>query len=66
MSHDIRTPINGILGMIEIADRHKDDTKKLQECKEKVLGAMEYLLSLVNNVLDIGKLESSERQHTRE
>ncbi len=60
MSHDIRTPINGILGMIAIADRHKDDVKKLQECREKVLGAMEYLLSLVNNVLDIGKLETSE------
>ncbi len=60
MSHDIRTPINGILGMIEIADRHKDDVEKLQECRAKVLGAMEYLLSLVNNVLDIGKLETSE------
>ena len=58
MSHDIRTPINGIIGMIEIADRHKDDVKKLKECREKVLGAVQYLNSLVNNVLDIGKLES--------
>ena len=60
MSHDIRTPLNGILGMIEIADRHKGDTKKLYECRSKVLSSMEYLLSIVNNVLDIGKLESGE------
>lgn len=60
MSHDIRTPINGIMGMIELADRHKDDVEKLYEYKAKVLGAMEYLLSLVNNVLDIGKLETGD------
>ena len=60
MSHDIRTPINGIMGMIEIADRHKGDVEILRECRAKTLGAMEYLLSLVNNVLDIGKLESGE------
>ena len=58
MSHDIRTPINGILGMIKIADRHRGDTEKLHECRRKVLGATEYLLSLVNNVLDMGKLET--------
>ena len=60
MSHDIRTPINGIMGMIEIADRHRGETEVLRECRAKALGAMEYLLSLVNNVLDIGKLESGE------
>ena len=60
MSHDIRTPLNGILGMIEIADRYKDDQQKLYECRSKVLSSMEYLLSIVNNVLDIGKLESGE------
>lgn len=60
MSHDIRTPLNGILGMIEIADRHQDDKEKLLECRQKVLSSMEYLLSIVNNVLDIGKLESGE------
>ena len=59
-SHDIRTPLNGIFGMIEIADRHKDDKEKLYECRHKVLSSMEYLLSIVNNVLDIGKLESGE------
>ena len=60
MSHDIRTPINGLMGMIEIADRHRDDPPFLEECRTKAIGAMEYLLSLVNNVLDIGKLESGE------
>lgn len=60
ISHDIRTPLNGIYGMIEIADRHRDDVAKLQECRRKTLGAMDYLLSLVNNVLDIGKLETGE------
>lgn len=60
MSHDIRTPINGIMGMIEIADRHRGDPEFLEDCRTKTLGAMEYLLSLVNNVLDIGKLESGE------
>ena len=60
ISHDIRTPLNGIYGMIEIADRHRGDVEKLQECRRKALGAMDYLLSLVNNVLDIGKLETGE------
>ncbi len=60
MSHDIRTPLNGILGMIEIADRNKKNPQKLYECRSKVLSSMEYLLSIVNNVLDIGKLESGE------
>lgn len=60
MSHDIRTPINGILGMLEMEERHKNDVKKLEKCRRKTLGATEYLLSLVNNVLDIGKLETNE------
>ena len=60
MSHDIRTPINGILGMIEMADRYAGNKEKLHECRDKTLGAMNYLLSLVNNILDIGKLESGE------
>lgn len=46
--------------MIEIADRNKDNPQKLYECRSKVLSSMEYLLSIVNNVLDIGKLESGE------
>lgn len=58
MSHDIRTPINGILGMLEMENRHRDDVEKLQECRNKIYSAVEYLQSIVNNVLDIGKVES--------
>ena len=58
MSHDIRTPINGIRGMIEIAEHFADDLQKQKECRQKVWEASGYLLSLVNNVLDMNKLES--------
>ena len=58
MSHDIRTPINGIRGMIEIAKHFDGDLKKQRECREKIWEASGYLLSLVNNVLDMNKLES--------
>ena len=60
MSHDIRTPINGIRGMVEIAQRNPDDEKWQAECREKVMAASGYLLDLVNNVLDMSKLESGE------
>ena len=60
MSHDIRTPINGIRGMVEIADHYRDDMEKQQECRNKVLEASDLLLELVNEVLDMGKLESGE------
>ncbi len=60
MSHDIRTPINGIRGMIKIADYYADDFDKQRECREKIWTASGYLLDLVNNVLDMSKLESSE------
>ncbi len=62
MSHDIRTPLNGIIGMLKISDRYKDDPVKLAECKEKILHSADYLLELVNNVLDISKLESGDRK----
>lgn len=58
MSHDIRTPINGIRGMLEIADHFPDDISKQAECRRKIGEASGYLLSLVNNVLDMNKLES--------
>ena len=58
MSHDIRTPLNGIIGMLHIADKCQDDPEKLAECKEKIHHSADYLLDLVNNVLDISKLES--------
>lgn len=58
MSHDIRTPINGIIGMTNIADHYPDDLKKQEECRRKVKNASNFLLELVNNVLDMSKLES--------
>ena len=58
MSHDIRTPINGIRGMVEIENHYANDVKKLEECRKKIWEASGYLLSLVNNVLDMNKLES--------
>ena len=53
MSHDIRTPINGIRGMIEVADYYKDDLKKQDECRRKIWDASGYLLELINEVLDM-------------
>lgn len=58
MSHDIRTPINGILGMIEVADNHPTDIEKLQDCRHKIRQAADTLLSMVSDILDMNKLES--------
>ena len=60
MSHDIRTPINGICGILEVADHYADDMKKQTECRVKVKEASVLLLELVNDVLDMSKLESGE------
>ena len=60
MSHDIRTPINGICGMIDVADHHADDMEKQTECRGKIKEASHLLLELVNEVLDMSKLEADE------
>ena len=60
MSHDIRTPINGICGMINVADYYADNMEKQTECRAKVKEASHLLLELVNEVLDMSKLESDE------
>ena len=60
MSHDIRTPINGICGMVNIADHYADDMEKQTEYRTKVKEASNLLLELVNDVLDMSKLESGE------
>ena len=60
MSHDIRTPINGIKGMIEISRYYAGDETKQEECRRKIMSATSFLLDLVNNVLDMNKLESGE------
>lgn len=58
MSHDIRTPINGIRGILSIADHYPNDLEKQKECRDKAMEASSFLLSLINNVLDMNKLES--------
>ena len=60
MSHDIRTPINGICGMLDMADHYADDMKKQTEYRAKIKGASHLLLELVNEILDMSKLESDE------
>ena len=60
MSHDIRTPINGIRGMVNMADHYADDMEKQTEYRTKVKEASDLLLELVNDVLDMSKLESGE------
>ncbi len=60
MSHDIRTPINGICGMVEVAEHYADNLDKQAECRKKIRDASHLLLELINEVLDMGKLESGE------
>lgn len=59
MSHDIRTPINGIQGMVRIGEYYADDPEKQKECRKKILEASGYLLELVNDVLDMSKLDEN-------
>ncbi len=58
MSHDIRTPLNGIMGMLKIMDANEGDKAKYREYMDKVKRSADYLISIVNNVLDISKMES--------
>ena len=59
MSHDIRTPINGIMGMLDIEEKNWDDPERLKECHEKMKVTAGNLLQLVNDVLDMNRLETS-------
>lgn len=58
MSHDIRTPMNGIIGMTAIAGAHLDDRERVKDCLDKISGASRHLLSLINEILDLLKIES--------
>ena len=58
MSHDIRTPMNVIVGMTTIAAKHMDDKKKVEDCLNKISLSGHHLLTLINDVLDISKIES--------
>lgn len=58
MSHDIRTPMNAIIGMTVIANSHLDDKEKVVDCLDKISVSGNYLLSIINDVLDMSKIES--------
>lgn len=66
MSHDIRTPINGIMGMLNIAEKNAEDLERQADCRKKIRMSAEHLLSLINDVLDINKLESGNTEFARE
>lgn len=58
MSHDVRTPINGIMGMLDIIRKNRQDEAKVDDCLDKINLSASHLLALVNDVLDMNKLES--------
>lgn len=60
MSHDIRTPINGIMGMVDITRKYRNDPQKLEECLDKIQLSSRHLQELINDVLDMSKLESEQ------
>ena len=60
MSHDIRTPLNAVLGMKDIADAHLDDPVRVKDCLKKIGLSGQHLLGLINDVLDMSKIESGE------
>lgn len=60
MSHDIRTPLNGIIGLLKIDEKHPDDTDLIKNNRRKMVVAANHLLSLINDVLQMSKLESGE------
>lgn len=59
MSHDLRTPINGILGMLSIIEKSQDDPERQKDCRNKIRVSTEHLLSLVNDVLQFSKMDSA-------
>ncbi len=66
MSHDIRTPINGIMGMLNIAEKNPEDLERQADCRGKIKTSASHLLSLINDVLDISKLEKGKVEFARE
>lgn len=62
MSHEIRTPMNGIMGMTVIALEHSDDKNKVRSCLEKTLVASRHLMMLINDILDMNKIESGKME----
>lgn len=66
MSHDIRTPINGIMGMLNIAEKNPEDLERQADCRDKIKTSAGHLLSLINDVLDISKLEGGNVEFAEE
>lgn len=60
MSHDIRTPMNGIMGMIDVANKYPDDMDIQQKCRDQIMKSSKYLVSLVNDILEMNKLEAGD------
>ena len=58
MSHDIRTPLNGIIGMVNLAEQYANDTEMLKQIRDKMMKSLKYLVALVNDVLDMNKIQS--------
>ena len=58
MSHDIRTPMKGIIGTLNLANRYPDDLEVQRKCREQIMTSSKYLVSIVNDILDMNKLES--------
>lgn len=66
MSHDIRTPINGIMGMTEIAIKNIDTKERVLDCLRKISGSSQHLLGLINDVLDMSRIESGKTKVNHE
>lgn len=66
MSHDIRTPMNAVMGMTEIAQANLDAPDKIRDCLNKISSSSQHLLSLINEVLDMSKIESGKVNMTLE
>lgn len=62
MSHDIRTPMNGIIGMLDLANRYPDDMEMQQRCRDRIMESSKYLVSLVSDILEMSKLQSEEEE----
>lgn len=62
MSHDLRTPMNGVIGMTAIAAAHLDDKSRVKDCLNKINEASAHLLSLINEILDMSKIESGKME----
>lgn len=66
MSHDIRTPINGIMGMLKIAHNYSFDKERVEDCFKKIDVSANYLLMLINDILDLNKLETGKMELARD